>query len=113
MLTNLVTLVILGIVLGILVVAGAGLWWLLWRAPLPIGREHVRYRALHVVTANHEPASPLPIHLDQPDIHETRCVIFDMTEGRSPAHIVSVDARELSGREAKRIQQRPRHSAQF
>lgn len=113
MLTNLVTLTVLGIVLGILAVAGAGLWWLLWRAQLPIGREHVRYRELHVVTANHTPARELPIHLDQPDIHSARCVIFDMTEGRSPAHIMSVDARELSGRAAKRIQQRPRHSAQF
>ncbi len=113
MITNLVTLVILGIVLAILAVAGVGLWWLLWRAQLPICREHVRYRALQLVTANHAPASPLPIHLDQPDIHSARCVIFDMTEGDSPAHIVAVDARELSGSEAKRIQKRPRHSAQF
>lgn len=38
MFASLVTLTVLGIVLGILAVCGAGLWWLLWRAPLPIGR---------------------------------------------------------------------------
>lgn len=102
MLTNLVTLTVLGIVLGVLAVCGVGLWWLLWRAPLPIGREHVRYRELHVVTANHEPASQLPIHLDQPDIHAARCVIFDMTEGDSPAHIVEVSAREITARDLAR-----------
>ena len=37
MLANLVTLVIL----GILAVCGAGLWWLLWRAPLPMKRRRL------------------------------------------------------------------------